>query len=140
MPSRKQRRRREKSFRHEYDYVLLDHEGNEVELDPEVRRAEREAKEKERAAAAKPSSGKRPARSGGRATREPPQPTWERAFRRGGVMGALMLVAFVFLFKNAPIQIRLAWGLFYAAAFVPLTYFVDRTAYRSYQRRLAKKS
>jgi hypothetical protein len=51
-----------------------------------------------------------------------------------------MLVAFVFLFKNAPIQIRLAWGLFYAAAFVPLTYFVDRTAYRSYQRRLAKKS
>jgi hypothetical protein len=139
MPSRKQRRRREKSLRHEYDYVLLDHEGNEIEFDPEERRAEREAKEKQRAAAAKPSAGKSPAR-GGRATREPPQPSWERAFRRGGVMGALMLVAFIFLFKNGSIVSRLMLGVFYAAAFVPLTYFVDRTAYRSYQRRLAKKS
>jgi hypothetical protein len=138
MPSRKQRRRREKSLRHEYDYVLLDHEGNEIELDPEERRAEREAKEKQRAAATKPSTGKAPARSG-RATREPPQPSWERAFRRGGVMGGLMLLAFIFLFKNGSIASRLMLGVFYAAAFVPLTYFVDRTAYRSYQRRLAKK-
>jgi hypothetical protein len=139
MPSRKQRRRREKSFRHEYDYVLLDHEGNEVELDPEARRAEREAKERERASTAKASAGKRQTRGSGRSTREPNPPSWERAFRRGGVMGALMLLAFIFLFKNAPIGIRLLWGIFYAGAFVPLTYFVDRTAYRSYQRRVAKK-
>jgi len=135
MPSRKQRRRREKSLRHEYDYVLLDHEGNEIELDPEERRAEREAKEKQRTSAAKPAAGKRPARGG----RVPPEPSWDRAFRRGGVMGALMLLAFIFLFKNGSIASRLMLGLFYAAAFVPLTYFVDRTAYRSYQRRLAKK-
>jgi hypothetical protein len=139
VPSRKQRRRREKSFRHEYDYVLLDHEGNEIELDPEARRAERAVKERQRASTAKPSAGKRTS-GGGRATREPSPPSWERAFRRGGVMGALMLLAFIFLFKNAPIGIRLLWGIFYAGAFVPLTYFVDRTAYRSYQRRLAKKS
>jgi hypothetical protein len=140
MPSRKQRRRREKSLRHEYDYVLLDHEGNEIEIDPEERRAEREAKEKQRATAAKPSAGKGSARSGGRALRVPPEPSWERAFRRGGVMGALMLLAFIFLFKNGSIASRLMLGGFYAAAFVPLTYFVDRTAYRSYQRRLAKKA
>jgi hypothetical protein len=53
-------------------------------------------------------------------------------------MGALMLLAFIFLFKSAPLGIRLAWGLFYAAAFVPLTYFVDRTAYRTYLRRLER--
>jgi hypothetical protein len=140
MPTRKQRRRREKSFRHEYDYVLLDHEGNEVELDPEARRAEREAKERQRASTAKQPAGKRPARGSGRATREPNPPSWERAFRRGGLMGALMLLAFIFLFKNAPIGIRLLWGIFYAGAFVPLTYFIDRTAYRSYQRRIAKKT
>jgi hypothetical protein len=139
VPSRKQRRRREKSFRHEYDYVLLDHDGNEIELDPEARRAEREAKERQRASTAKPAAGKTAGRSGVRATREPNPPSWERAFRRGGVMGALMLLAFIFLFKNAPIGIRLLWGIFYAGAFVPLTYFVDRTAYRSYQRRLAKR-
>jgi hypothetical protein len=138
MPSRKQRRRREKSFRHEYDLVLLDEEGNEVELDPEERRAKREEKESTRAAA-RPATKKQPAGST-RGMREPPQPSWDRALRRGGIMGGLMLLAFMFLFKNAPIGIRFAWGLFYAAAFVPLTYFVDRTAYRSYQRRLAKKT
>ena len=57
-----------------------------------------------------------------------------------GTMGALMLFAFIFLFKDAPIGIRLAWGVFYAAAFVPLTYWIDRTAYRTYQRRLAKNA
>jgi hypothetical protein len=140
MPSRKQRRRREKTFRHEYETVLLDADGNEVPLDPEQLRAEREAKEKERAAA-KPAAGKQqPKGRGGRAMREPPQPSWNRAVKRGGLMGGLMLFAFVFLFKNSPIGIRLAWGLFYAAAFVPLTYWIDRTAYRTYQRRVAKNA
>jgi hypothetical protein len=55
-------------------------------------------------------------------------------------MGALMLLAFVFIFKNGSVASRLMLGVFYAAAFVPLTYFVDRTAYRSYQRRLAKRA
>ena len=140
MPSRKQRRRREKTFRHEYETVLLDADGNEVPLDPDELRAEREAKAKERAAA-RPAAGKQqPKSGGGRMIREPAQPSWHRALRRGGVMGALMLLAFVFLFKNAPIGIRLAWGVFYAAAFVPLTYWIDRTAYRTYQRRVAKNA
>ena len=135
MPSKKQRRRRAKTFRHEYDLVLVDGEGNEVPLDPEERRSEREAKEQQRATKT-PARGKQT--RGGRTLREPPQPTWDRALRRGGIMGGLMLLAFIFLFKSAPIGIRLAWGVFYAAAFVPLTYFVDRTAYRTYLRRLER--
>ena len=138
MPSKKQRRRRAKAFRHEYDLVLVDGDGNEVPVDPEERRNEREAKDQQRSA--KPKSGSGQSSRGGRTPRQPPVPSWERALRRGGVMGALMLLAFIFLFKNAPIGIRLLWGIFYAGAFVPLTYFIDRTAYRSYQRRVAKKS
>ena len=142
MPSRKQRRRRAKAFRHEYDLVLVDAEGNEVPVDPDERRSERDAKDKQRAAKPKPARAR--LRAAVRTLRQPPQPSWQRALRRGGVMGGLMLLAFIFLFKSAPIGIRLAWGIFYAAAFVPLTYFVDRTAYRTYLRRLeradAKKS
>src|SRR5881398_1636162 len=105
MPSRKQRRRREKTFRHEYETVLLDADGNEVPLDPDELRAEREAKERERATA-KPARGKQqPKGRGGRALREPPQPSWQRALKRGGAMGAVMLFAFIFLFKNAPVGI-----------------------------------
>ncbi len=140
MPSKKQRRRRAKSFRHEYEVVLLDGDGNEVELDPEERRVEQEAKERRRTSA-KPAPGKTTATArGSRPTREPPAPTWRRAIRRGGFMGGAMLLAFIFLFKSAPIGLRLAWGVFYAAAFVPLTYFIDRTAYRAYHKRLARAS
>jgi hypothetical protein len=140
MPSRKQRRRREKSLRHEYGYVLVDEDGNEVPLDPDELRAEREAKEKQRASA-KPAKAKQPQKGrGGRAPREVAPPSWKRAFRRGGTMGVLMLLAFVFLFKTSPVGMRIAWGVFYAVAFVPLTYWIDRTAYRGYLRRLAKQS
>lgn len=139
MPSRKQRRRRRKTLRHEYETVLVDASGAEVPVDPAELRAEREAREQQRAAA-KPAQGKQAKGRGARPLREPPAPSWRRALRRGGTMGALMLFAFLFLFKNAPIGIRLAWGLFYAGAFVPLTYWIDRTAYRTYQRRLAKRT
>jgi hypothetical protein len=142
MPSRKQRRRRQKSLRQEYGYVLVDEHGNEVPLDPEELRAEREAREKERASS-RPTAGKQQAgrgKAGTRPGREVPPPSWHRAFRRGGTMGVLMLLAFVFLFKSSPLPMRIAWGVFYAVAFVPLTYWIDRTAYRSHLRRLEKNS
>src|SRR5947209_2741204 len=34
VPTRKQRRRQQKARRHEYEYVYVDDEGNEVEVDP----------------------------------------------------------------------------------------------------------
>ena len=46
MATRKQRRRREKSFRHEYGFVVEDEEGNEVELDRSELRAQKAAPEK----------------------------------------------------------------------------------------------
>ena len=49
-----------------------------------------------------------------------------------------MLVAFLFILKGGPLPQRLAIGIFYGVAFIPLTYWIDRTAYRTYQRRLAK--
>jgi len=132
MPTRKQRRRREKDFRHDVRVYELDEEGNEVPI-AELR--ERTEKPEPKA------KGKQPQkRAGARPARDVPAPSWHRAFRRGGMMGALMLVAFLFLFKNAPIGLRVAWGLFYAIAFIPLTYWIDRTAFRANQRRLAKQS
>ncbi len=105
MPTRKQRRRREKNFRHEYETVLLDADGNERPLDDEEMRAERDARAQAKAEA-KPAARKRERRSSaavaGRSARSLP-PSWQRALRRGGLMGGLMLVVFVFLFKNAPI-------------------------------------
>ena len=132
MPTRKQRRRREKDFRHDVRVYELDEEGNEV---PIAQLREKTEKPEPKAKAKQPQK-----RGSARPVRDVPPPSWQRAFRRGGFMGAAMLVAFLFLFKSAPIGLRLAWGVFYAVAFIPLTYWIDRTAYRAHQRRLAKQS
>src|SRR5256885_12249170 len=129
MPSRKQRRRREKSFRHEYGFVTYDEEGNEIEVDPtEVRPA------KSKTEKPKTQTGSR----GGRTLREAPAPSWRRSIRRGSIWGGVMFVVVVFFFRGQSLPGRLAVGVLYAAAFVPLTYWIDRLAYRNYLRRSGK--
>jgi hypothetical protein len=118
MPTRKQRRRREKDFRHDVRVYEVDEEGNEVPI------AELRAQEEK---AAKPKA-KSAAKGGGRARVQRPAqpPSWERALKRGGMMGALMVVALYFV--QGPLGSAI--GVFYAVAFVPLTYWLDRTKYR----------
>ena len=67
-------------------------------------------------------------------------PSWQRAFKRGGLMGGAMLLVFVVVLHSGPVTQRLAIGVFYAIAFVPLTYWIDRTAYRTYLKRLDRQS
>ena len=130
MPTRKQRKRRAKDFRHDMRVFEVDSEGNEVALAELRTPEERKPKVKQQQAKSK----------SGRVMKEPPLPSWRRAVRRGGTMGALMLVAFLFVLKNGPLPQRIGIGVFYGLAFIPLTYWIDRTAYRTYQRRLAKQS
>src|SRR5262249_6728390 len=60
------------------------------------------------------------------AVRPAAPPSWDRAVKRGGMMGVLMIVVLYFL--QGPIGSAL--GLVYGAMFVPLTYWLDRTKYR----------
>ena len=134
MPSRKQRRRREKTFRHEYETVLIDEEGNELPVDREQARAGREERAKQRPRGKQLTPAKR-----GRTAREPQPPSWRRAVRRGGLMGLIILVAFVFILKGGSPVSRAVIAVVYGGAFIPLTYWIDRFAYRSYLRRQEKQ-
>jgi hypothetical protein len=136
MPTRKQRRRDLKSKRHQYEFVYVDAEGNELdEAPPELVEAEKAKKErangKPAAAAAK---GKQQPR--GRAGREPQPPSWNRAFKRGGLLGLVVFAMFGLTSKGHYAAV-LPLALVYTALFVPFTYFIDRFAYRRYQARLA---
>ena len=125
MPTRKQRRRKAKTFRHEFDFVTYDEEGNEVEVD---RSELRPAKAK---TSAKGKNGKPKGRT--RAPREVQPASWNRALKRGGIMGAgffVLMTAFV----RAPITL----GIVYGFAMIPMTYYVDRFAYRNYLRKQEK--
>ena len=123
MPSRKQRRRREKLKRHDWEYVQLDEEGNEVPVAPaEAKKAERNGK---------PTST-RPRRP----LREVKPPSWQRSVKR-----ALIFVPFLFIFLSIgkdplPVSERVGISVLYAAVFIPMFFFVDRIAYRTYRRRL----
>lgn len=136
MPTRKQRRRRQKDFRHDVRVFEVDEEGNEIPI-AELRTHEDRAKP-EAGKAQRGGKGKQPARGARGPGREVSPPSWERAIKRGGMMGALMITVFVFILKSGSLPGRIAIGVFYAAAFIPLTYWIDRTAYRAYQKRLAR--
>jgi hypothetical protein len=136
MPSRKQRQRKLKSKRHEWETVWVDDEGNELDEPPPEALEERPRKEAAKAAAADPKK-KQPAGRGAR--REPQPPSWNRAFKRAGLLG--IVVYFLFSISNGSSSNRyvaaLVPAVIYTALFVPFTYLIDRFAYRRYQARLA---
>ena len=135
MPTRKQRRRELKQKRHEYEFVYVDGEGNELEELPE---GFEEEEKKERAPArngSKPAAKKQPQRAATRSGRTPPVPSWNRALKRGGLLGIVVFALFSFTAKgNWASVVPLA--LLYTVLFVPFTYVIDRFAYKRYQARL----
>jgi hypothetical protein len=132
MPTRKQRRRELKAKRHEYEFVYLDADGNELdEAPPEL--LEREQEKKSRSDTAKASSSqqkKQPARGG---RREPQPPSWNRAVKRAALLGAVVFVLFSLSAKGSNRYLAaLVPAVIYTALFIPFTFLLDRFAYRRY--------
>ena len=126
MPSRKQRRRREKLKRHEYEYVVETDEG-EVPLE-ELEDGPRRAKD-----------GR--LRSGANALpldrrgRPVPKPSFERVLKRAAIFGPIL---FVFVYVSSGdlsltgVVLNTALLL---AFFIPFSYAVDVMVYRLMTRR-----
>ncbi|MBA2536608.1 MAG: hypothetical protein H0V20_04135 [Actinobacteria bacterium] len=124
MPSRKQRRRRDKLQRHEYEYVVETEEG-EVPL--------RELKEEGR----QPKDGKEPAAGPlDRRGRPIPKPSLNRVLKRAAIF-APILVIFVYLTAGEdlePVGVVLNAAIL-LAFFIPFSYLVDVILYRIMSRR-----
>jgi len=126
--TKKQRRRREKGRRHEYEFVYVDDEGQEVEVD------EPEPKPK-KAEVRKQSAGKNAPR--GARTVEPP--SWNRVGRRGLLFAPFIVIFFYITGKNESPALLIVRALPLIVLLVPFMYAVDSMAYRSYQKRMAKR-
>jgi len=96
MPTRKQRRRRQKEKRHEYEIVYLDGEGREVEPEDAKPRDDRRNGKR---------SDKRPAQKGrgGRPVKEVQPPSWNRVVKRALIFGPLIFIAFSLINSGQPI-------------------------------------
>jgi len=130
MPTRKQRRRRQKDRRHDYEFVYVDEEGQEVEADEVERPGRRENGKLQ----SKQQPQKRRAGSSA-AVREVKPPSWSKVGKRSLIFFPLIFLAFSFINSGQPIGTRLAVTVVYTAFFVPFMYVMDRTMYRTYLKR-----
>jgi len=131
VPSRKQRRRRAKLQRHEYEYVVETDEG-EVPL--------------ERARDAR--DGRDEGRNGGRAAgalvdrrgRPVQKPTLTRVLRRAAIFAPIMAI-FVYIVNGdrlSPVAVAVN-TLILVAFFIPFSYLVDTLVYRTIVRRAERE-
>jgi hypothetical protein len=134
VPTKKQRRRQEKSRRHEWEYVYVDDEGHEVEVDAD------ELSSKKREKDTKPA---RPAAAGatdarGRRMRTIEPPSWRRVFKRAAIFAPIFVAVLLVLNREGSIYARVGAAIPLLLVFIPFSYFTDRLAYRTYQRRLER--
>jgi len=136
MPTKKQRRRAQKSRRHEYEFVYVDDDGNEVAVDPTEPGADKRSGKLDTRARAS-SNKKAPAR-GGQKVIEPP--SWRRALKRAAIWAPLLVVAMMLINRNvSPMQWATS-AVFLVAFFIPISYFTDSMAYRMYRKRVDRQT
>jgi hypothetical protein len=124
MPTRKQRRRRAKEQRHDWEYVEIDPEtGEERVLDADEVDADR------------PAAPKKAAATGSKPGRVVNPPSWQRVLKRGLIFAPLMFLTVTFLDAKLSITARLIQTLLLLAFFVPFSYAMDSLAYRTFLRR-----
>ncbi|HZS24994.1 MAG TPA: hypothetical protein VFA30_08400 [Gaiellaceae bacterium] len=134
MPTRKQRRRVQKSKRHEYEFVYLDEDGNELsedEVPEEVVAAP--VRREQRTNGSKPAARSTPTRPT-RARREPQPPSWGRAAKRSAIFGVILVVIFALGSKGSYVR-ALPEAIAFTVVYVPIMYYIDRMAYRRWQLR-----
>jgi hypothetical protein len=152
--NRKQRRRREKEKRHDYEIVEIDDEGNETVVAGPALRPESEGNGKGRSSGRGRSSAKGKASNkgrgsvsgsrGGRSDRGArgiaQEPSWGRVIRRGGMFAPVFFVI-VYLLAGDGMTLTgiVIQTLLLLVIFVPFSYLMDRFMWRTQQRRIAKQ-
>jgi len=138
MPTRKQRRRRQKDLRHEWEEVYVDAEGRELapeeveELAPEIIVSKHEPRARAKSRARQ--QGSRPARAG----RTVQPPSWRRVAKRAAIFAPLMYVFITLTNRGTNPAYALLITLQLILLFVPFSYLMDRLTYRLWQKRQAR--
>jgi hypothetical protein len=117
MATRKQRKRRQKGRRHEYEYVYVDDEGREVEAATEEMHADKRTN----------GTAPHPVTRGGRKI-EPP--SWQKVGKRALWIGPLMFLTLTVIAKELTLVQRISQTLLMLGLFLPVSYLMDRTLYR----------
>ena len=138
MTNQKQRRRRAKENRHDYDLVYMDEDG----VEQPVERGDGPRKPPGRLGrktTATKSQKTQPADKGGRRGRVVQPPSWRKVLKRGAIFAPIFFATVMLLgggkmtIPGAIVQTALLIGVF-----IPFSYFMDRVVWRQQQKRLNK--
>jgi hypothetical protein len=124
--TKKQRRRREKLQRHEYEYVVEDEEGEEIVV------------ESPRSATTSTKEPKGPPKVVDRRGRVVQPPSWGRVLKRGAIFGPILAVLIWVTGGNLSTSAKIFNIAVLLAIFLPFSYLVDMMIYRAVQRRQRK--
>jgi hypothetical protein len=127
MPSRKQRRRREKLKRHEYEYVLETEEGEEIPLESPRTLEAKNGREQDKAKAEKAPLDRR--------GRPIPEPSLRRVLRRSAIFAPLIAIFIYATSRDISIAGLVFNVVLLLAFFMPFSYMVDVFVYRMLLRR-----
>ena len=139
MTNQKQRRRRAKENRHDYDLVYMDEDGVEQPVERDDGPRKPPSRLGRRTAVTK-SQKTQPADKGGRRGRVVQPPSWRKVLRRGAIFAPIFFATVWLLgggkmtFAGALVQTALLIGVF-----IPFSYFMDRVVWRQQQKRLNKE-
>jgi hypothetical protein len=137
MATQKQRRRRAKEKRHDYDLLFIDEDG----VEKPVEREETPRKPSDRAGkgGSTVSKSKKTSASAKRRGKELQPPSWPKVLKRGALFAPVFFVTVMFIggskggIPSAILQTVLLLG-----AFIPFSYFMDRLFWRQQQKRLGR--
>jgi hypothetical protein len=138
MATQKQRRRRAKEKRHDYDLVYVDEEGVERPVERDDAPKKPPARVGGGSTATKSQKAKPSGRTGRRG-RELQPPSWNKVLRRGAIFAPIFF-ATVMLLGGSKMTLAgaFAQSALLLAVFIPFSYFMDRVVWRQQQKRLNK--
>lgn len=128
MATKKQRRRREKLQRHEYEYVVETEEGEEVVESP--RRAAPSSR-------ARADGAPKVVDRRGRVIKPP---SWGRVLKRGAIFAPILLVLLFLTGGNMAVEAKILNAVILLAIFIPFSYVIDSMIYRSMLRRQSRNA
>ena len=134
MPTKKQRRRRAKELRHEWEEVFVDETGREIAPDEVDEIDEPQAGNGKNTARGR-GTGREPRTRGGRRI-EPP--SWRRVAKRAALFAPVMLIFITLIDPGGTLVLHVAQTLQLMLLFIPFSYAVDALAYRASRRRLSQ--
>ena len=140
MPTRKQRRKRQKELRHEWEEVYVDAEGRELEPEEVEEILPEAATRPERRAGTRPKA--KTSAKGGGARRQPrgiQPPSWRRVLKRALIFAPLMYIFIAFTTRESSPAVDLVITLQLLLIFVPFSYLMDSVMYRLWTRRQEKR-